>query len=110
MGVINYTHDYSQFPNRFMDRHNFKDVNNDVASIINQVKELQAQGKYAEAANIVDSQDLKEYILSAEYINELDEETRNVEIKCISKKQSIYYFTDEPGFSDVGDVWIGGEK
>lgn len=106
MAIINYTKDYSGLPFKIMARHNFKDVTNDIAPIINQVKALQAEGKYAEAANIVDSQRLKEYTMSAEYINAIDEETRNLEIMCKSKKQSIYYMEDEPGFGTEGDVWI----
>lgn len=110
MSVIDYTNEYSNLPFQPMTRHNFENVTNSIASIINQVKELQAQGKYAEAASIVEAQDLKKYTLSSEYINGIDEETRNLEIMCKSKKQSVYYMDDEPGFGAAGDVWISGEE
>lgn len=106
MGVINYTNDYSQLPHKIMDKHNFKDVTDEIAPIIEQVKTLQSQGKYAEAANVITNNNLKSYIMSAQYINQIDEETRNLEIMCVSKKQSIYYFEDEPGFVVEGDIWI----
>jgi len=109
MSVINYTHDAgSELPNRPMGHHTFYDVTNSIASQINHVKQLQAEGKYTEAANYVTSQNLQHYILSANYINFLDEETRNLEIMCKAKQQSIYYMNDEPGFAEAGDVWIGG--
>lgn len=107
MSVINYTNEAgSLLPSTMMTRHSFLDANNTIAEKINYVKELQAQGKYDEAANYITSQDLKQYVLSAEYINFIDEETRNIEILTKTKQQSIYYDENEPGYAVDGDVWI----
>lgn len=107
--VINYTNDSgSLLPNQVMTRHYFSNVNNTIAEKVNHVKELQLAGQYAEAANYIESQGLQQYILSADYINFIDEETRNLEIMIKSKQQSIYYSADEPGYATNGDVWIGG--
>ena len=46
-------------------------------------------------------------MLTSEYVNMIDEETRNLEIMCKSNKQSLYYMDNEPGFAVDGDVWIG---
>lgn len=111
MSEINYTHEAgSLLPNTMMTRHNFLDANNAIAEQINHVKELQAQGKYAEAANYITSQNLQQYVLSAEYINFIDEETRNLEIMTKGKQQSIYYTENEPGFAAAGDVWISSNN
>ncbi len=107
--MANYTNEYSKLPHQIMDRHNFKDVDNSVALLVNQIKTLQAQGKYDKVNSIIKSnkENLKQYCLSAEHFNALDEETRNLEILTKSKKQSIYYSEDiEPDVVSVSDVWI----
>ena len=107
MSVIDYTHEYnSQLPNSPMELHNFADITDSIASIIQQVKDLQAQQRYSEAADIITAYDLKKYMMTSEYVNLIDEETRNLEIMCKANSQSIYYMDNEPGFASVGDVWI----
>ena len=95
---MNYTNEYSKLPNQVMTRHKFKDVDNSVAPLINQIKTLQQQGNYKKVNEIIQDniENLSQYFISAEYINAIDEETRNLEIFAISKKQSIYFQTDEP--------------
>ncbi len=108
MSVVNYTHEYgSQIPNSPMNLHHFLDATDAISGLITQVKELQAQGRYSEAANIITANNLKQYMLTSEYVNMIDEETRNLEIMCKTKQQSIYYMDNEPGFATNGDVWIG---
>lgn len=108
MSDINYTHEYgSQIPNSPMELHNFLDATDEISALINEVKTLQAQGLYAEAANIITANNLKRYMLTSEYINLIDEETRNLEIMCKTQQQSIYYMDDEPSFAAIADVWIG---
>lgn len=108
MSVVNYTHEYgSQIPNSPMSLHHFLDATDAISGLITQVKELQAQGRYSEAANIITANNLKQYMLTSEYVNMIDEETRNLEIMCKANQQSIYYMDNEPGFATNGDVWIG---
>ena len=104
-----YTHEYSNFPFEIMALHNFKDVDDSVANEINQIKTLQSQGKYDKVNEIVrqNRERLKKYCHGADFINEIDESTRNVQIFAISKKQSIYYLEDEPEWATTSDVWIG---
>lgn len=108
MSVVDYTHEYgSQIPNSPMSLHHFLDATDAISGLITQVKELQAQGRYSEAANIITANNLKQYMLTSEYVNMIDEETRNLEIMCKANQQSIYYMDNEPGFATNGDVWIG---
>lgn len=102
------THEYSQFPEQIMELHNFKDADDSIANVINQIKDLQSQGLYNQAQRIVEQNKdvLGSYIISAENLNAIDEETRNLQIYSKQVQQSIYYQDSEPsGF--LYDVWIG---
>ena len=107
-----YTNEYSNFPYELMSLHNFKDVDDSIGSVINQIKILQSQGKYDKVNEIIQSNKdtLVQYCFGAELINRLDEEIRNLEIYAISKKQSIYYLEEEPEWATTLDVWIGGSE
>jgi hypothetical protein len=105
-----YTHEFSNFPNEILTRHEFKDVDDTIASIVNQIKELQAKGEYSRAAQYIDmnKDTLGPYVLGSEYLNTIDEETRNVEIYTKAKKQQIFYQDDNPeGVAYQYDVWLG---
>lgn len=108
--MSNYTHEYSLFPDQLLTRHNFKDADDSIAPIINQIKILQSNGEYDRAAEYIQANKdtLGPYVLGSEYLNTIDEETRNVEIFAKSKKQQIFYQDDEPNDSAyVNDVWLG---
>ena len=106
---MNYTHEYSKLPDQIMERHYFKDVDNSIAPLINQIKTLQKQGEYDKVNEIIQNnvENLSQYFIGSDYINAIDEETRNLEIFALSKKQSIYFQTDEPDLAEQSDVWIG---
>lgn len=108
--MANYTHEFSNFPNEILTRHEFKDVDDTIANIVNQIKELQAKGEYSRAAQYIDmnKDTLGPYVLGSEYLNTIDEETRNVEIYTKAKKQQIFYQDDNPeGVAYQYDVWLG---
>lgn len=105
-----YTHEFSQFPDQQLTRHHFKDADDSVASIINQIKTLQANGEYSRAAEFIElyKDTLGPYVLGSEYLNTIDEETRNVEIYAKAKKQQIFYQDEEPSETAWrDDVWLG---
>lgn len=110
--MANYTHEYSNFPFRIMELHNFKDVDDSIASTVNQIKILQSQGKYDKANEVIQSMKevLGRYCFGSENINWLDEETRNLEMYAQSQKQSIYYCEEIPEYAIIFDVWIGGQE
>ena len=107
---MNYTHEYSKLPIEIMDRHFFKDVDNTIAPLINQIKELQANCEYDKVNEIINQNisNLSQYVLSSDYMNAIDEETRNLEIFAKSKKQQIFYDNEVPEYASELDIWIGG--
>lgn len=108
--MASYTNEYSQFPKQLMTLHHFTDVTDEIADFVGQIKYLQSRGLYNQAAKLIGlNQDLlRKCFLSADYLNYLDEETRNLEIMAKSKNQSIYYQDDDPiECCLTNDVWIG---
>lgn len=101
-----YTNEYSKLPNELFTPHHFKDVDDTVASLVNQVKILQSQGQLNRVNEIIANRpDLQPYIFGAENWNALEEETRNLEILAKSKKQQIFCQSEEPDGGDC-NVWI----
>lgn len=102
-----FTHEYSQFPDKVWERRYFKDVDDSIADEINQIKSLQAQGLYNQAQRIVEQNKdiIGKYSVDCEYFNGVDEELINLEKYAKQKKQSIYFQTEEPD-AELNDVWI----
>lgn len=108
--MASYTNEYSQLPRQLMSLHQFVDVTDDTAKLVDQIKSLQSHGLYDQAAKLIEMnrEFLSHCFLSAEYLNFLDEETRNLEIMAISKNQSIYYQDTSPIDTCLPyDIWIG---
>ncbi len=102
-----YTNEYSRLPEEILTLHHYKDVDDTVATYVNQIKMLQEQGKYDRVNEIIQAHpELKPYIFGAESWNAIEEETRNLEILAKSKKQQIFYQEEEPDGGDC-NVWIG---
>ena len=53
--MASYTNEYSRLPNEILTLHNYKDVDDTVAPYVNQIKILQAQGKYDKVNEIMKS-------------------------------------------------------
>ena len=106
--MAKYTNEYSKLPLQIMELHNFKDVDDSIADIVDQIKKLQSKGLYNQASRVVENNKdvLGKYIFSVESFNAIEEETRNLEIMTLEKKQSIYY-NEEPDNPALNDVWIG---
>lgn len=109
--MVDFTHEYSSFPQTVIEKQNFKDVDEHVYDIINQLKEFQASGKFKEASELIKNNHdlLKPYVIDTSFINKLIEEIRNTEIYALAARQSVYISDDEPYVSMENDVWIGGE-
>lgn len=105
--MAKYTNEYSKLPYQIMELHDYKDVDDSIAEIVNQIKNLQSQGLYNQANRLVENNKdvLGKYVFSIEAFNAIEEETRNLEIMCKEKKQSIYY-EEEPSNPLLYDVWI----
>lgn len=105
---MGYTNEYSNFPNTLYTLHNYKDADDTIAPLVNQIRGYMASGNYDQARYFIDQNKavLEPYVLNMETINALEEEIRNLEIYAISKVQSIYITLIEPSAPEVNDVWI----
>lgn len=107
--MAKYLNEFSNFPSKVISLHNFKNVDDTIAPIINQINSLRAQGLYNQAARIIqDNSDvLPQYIIDAVTIRTMFEEIRNSQIYAKQIQQSIFFSEEEPECQE-GDVWIGG--
>ena len=104
--MASYTNEYSRLPTELLTLHHYKDVDDSVAPLINQIKILQSQGAYDRVNSIISERpDLKQYVFGSDDWNALEEETRNLEILTKSKKQQIFYQSEEPDGGNC-NVWI----
>ena len=108
--MARYTHEFgSQYPTDIIDLTNYKNADNTIGTLLNQIKACEANGDYAGAQTIISQSinTLKQYVLDSTAINRYVEEIRNIEIYVKANKQQIYYQRTEPRtYADVGDVWI----
>lgn len=105
------THEFSHFPERIYDLHNFLNVANapsNTIDIIVQIKSYVASGYYSEAEKLLEDnkKTLEQYWVDADTFNAIEEEIRNLEIYAKSTHQAYYYQDDMPD-AVKGDVWIG---
>lgn len=110
--MAEYSREFSSFPHKKITRHNFKNVDDNIAPIINQIKSLQLQGLYNQAARIVqDNFDvLSHYIVDAITFRTWEEEIYNTQLYAKQQQQSIYFDETEEDFDGIeGDVWVGGD-
>lgn len=109
-----YTYEFASYPKSLTPAHSFKDADDSVASMINHVKDLQAAGLYNDAAQYIKQNEavLGDYVIDTEYLNLIDETTRNLEIFCnevadsfTTSPQSIFYQSTEP-YAKAFDIWV----
>lgn len=99
--------EYSSFPNKLITLRKYKDVDDTVASLINQINTLRAQGAYNQALVFIQNNinTLKQYIFDATTIQTLTEEIYNTQLFALQTQQSIYF--DTMPIAKQNDVWIG---
>lgn len=110
--MAEYSREFSSFPSKKITRHNFKNVDDNIASIINQINTLREQSLYNQAARIVqDNFDvLSHYIVDAITFRTWEEEIYNTQLYAKQQQQSIYFDETEEDFDGIeGDVWVGGD-
>lgn len=107
-----YEHEYSNFPYQKITLHHFKNIDNDIAPIINQITSLRLRGMSGEAADIVkeNSEKLFPYIVDMITFNTWDEELYNTQIYARQRKQIVHFDASEEDVDCIeGDIWLGGE-
>ena len=110
--MTNFSDEFSSFPSRKITKHDFKNIDDDIAPVINQINSLRAQGLYNQAARIIQNNidTLSQYIVDASTFRTWEEEIYNTQIYAKQVQQSIYFDESEDDFDGIeGDVWIGGD-
>lgn len=110
--MAEYSREFSSFPSKKITRHNFKNVDDNIAPVINQIKTLQEQEKYNQAARIIQNNFdiLSHYIVDTITFRTLEEEIYNTQKYARQIQQSIFFDENEEDFDGIeGDVWVGGD-
>ena len=110
--MIKYEREFSLFPEKKITLHNFKNVDDDISLLINQINSLRSQGLYDEASHIIQNNFdvLSHYIVDAVTFRTWEEEIYNTQIYARQKQQTIFFDEEENEFDGIkGDVWVGGD-
>lgn len=110
--MTDFSDEFSSFPSRKITKHDFKNIDDDIAPVINQINTLRAQGLYNQAARIIQNNidALSRYIVDTSTFRTWEEEIYNTQIYAKQVQQSIYFDESEDDFDGIaGDVWIGGD-
>ena len=110
--MAKYEKEFSLFPEKKITLHNFKNVDDNIAPIINQINSLRSQGLYNQASRIIQNNFdvLSHYIIDAITFRTIEEEIYNTQIYSKQKQQSIFFDESEEDFDGIeGDVWVGGD-
>lgn len=105
-----YETEYSNFPSKKITKHHFLDVTDEIATIVNQINALRAQGQYSQAAQLIqkNKEILSQYIIDAETFRTWENEIYNAQKYAKQVQQSIYFEENEEDVDCLeGDVWIG---
>lgn len=107
--TMHYEREFSNFPNGKIKLHNFKNFDNDVADIINEIKGFQAQGQYNDAASVIENNRdlLSHYVVDAVTFRTWEEEIYNTQKYAKKVQQKIYFEDEEPDYCEEDDIWIG---
>ena len=110
--MAEYSREFSSFPSKKITRHDFKNVDDNIAGTINQIITLRSQKLYNQASRIVqDNFDiLSHYIVDAIAFRTWEEEIYNTQKYARQVQQSIYFDESEEDFDGIEeDVWLGGD-
>lgn len=109
--MAGYEHEFSNFPTTKITKHYFRNVDDDISPIINQINSLREQGLYNQASRIIQNNFdiLSHYIVDAVTFRTWEEEIYNTQIYARQKQQSVFFDESEDDVDALeGDVWIGG--
>ena len=105
-----YTNEYSKFPHQIITQHHFMNIDDSLASLVNEINNYKMQGNFEVASKLIseNANILTHYIIDASTINTIEEEIRNVQVMALQKHQCVYYDETEPEYCALGDLWEGG--
>lgn len=109
--MAKFTHEYSNYPYEVIELVGYKNVNDTIGELINQINAYRLDGNYAAAQILISeyASQLKKYNLDMTIINTFVEEIRNTQIKAYVAGQFLSIEEEEPDGVWDNFVWIGGE-
>ncbi len=107
--MATYETEYSQFPQELIALHNFKNIDQTIVNLINNINSYRSRGEYAEAASLIDNNKelLSQYIVDATTFRTWEEEIYNAQKYAKQAQQVIYFDDEEPEYCIEEDVWLG---
>ena len=104
-----YEHAFSNFPQQKITRHNFKNIDDNIAATINKINSLRAQGLYNQAAHVMEENRdiLSQYVADAITFRTWEEEIYNTQKYAKKMQQVVHFDPAEPDDCCEEDVWIG---
>jgi len=108
--MASYQYEYANFPAKgLITLHNFQDVTDEVAALVNEIESLRQAGKFGEAAKLEreNSDRLINRAVGSEWFRTIEEEVHNTQIFARAAQQCVHSGADEP-IANENDVWIGG--
>ena len=107
--MSNFESEFSFFPKRKIIRHDFKNIDDNIAPVINQINDLRSQGLYNQASRIIENNKdaLAQYVADATTFRTWEEEIYNTQMYAKKVQQSIYFDDEEPEYCEEDDIWIG---
>lgn len=107
---MGFENEFSNFPDQLIALHEYENVSDAVASLINQINALRKAGDYSGAQEIIKKNTalLSKSIVDATTFRTWEEEIYNTQLYAKRKKQDIYFDRVEPD-CEVNDVWISEE-
>ena len=105
-----YTNEYSKFPHQIITQHHFMNIDDSIASLVNEINSYKMQGNFEVASKLISENVglLAHYMIDASTINTIEEEIRNVQVMALQKHQCVYFDEEEPEYCALGDLWEGG--
>ena len=105
-----YTNEYSKFPYQIITQHHFMNIDDSIASLVNEINSYKMQGNFEVASKLISENAglLAHYVIDASTINTIEEEIRNVQVMALQKHQCVYFDEEEPEYCALGDLWEGG--
>lgn len=106
-----YENEFSNFPSQKIILHKFKNVDDTISNIINEINKLRSQGLYNQASRVIQSNKdtLSQYNIDATTFRTLEEEIYNTQVYAKQKQQCVYIQDNEPEETELNDIWIGGK-
>lgn len=107
--MAGYTNEYANFPNGYIEKHNFKDIYEADEATLIVIEEIQSATP-KEAVEIMKdplkAELIRQYIAGSKHINTIIEELRNTQIYAKQVQQNIY-IGEDPEIPQFGDIVIG---